>query len=769
MPRNQKYFAFLIIILTAGCSSVRHLPKGEKLYIGHTIKIENDTTKRAEAKALKSDLSGLLRPKPNSKFLGIRLKLWIYNVLGTPSKSTGFRSRLKNKFGEPPVLASSVDLQKNEEILQNRLENRGYFTAVVTGDTVSRRRKVTAKYVAKTGQQYLIASVHFPTDSTVLAQSIAKLAPQSILKVGDPYNLDVIKGERERIDQSLKEKGFYFFSPDFLIARVDSTEGTNQVDIYMSIKPTIPTRARDVYTIDDVYIYPNYSLTQTQIDTAKSNAIFYKGYHVIDRDSIFQPEVFRRVMLFNPGDIYNRHDHNLSLNRLVNLGSFKFVKNRFEVDRDKNDKLDVFYYLTPHPRKSIRAELFGTTKSNNNTGTQFNINWRNRNTFRQAEQLNISTYAATEIQVSGSQRGYNTYRFGGEGTLAVPRFLIPFFDVNTTNEFVPRSKVILGYEYLNKQKLYGINSFRGELGYDWKPNVLKQHELLPVSINYVQPSRIMPEYQDSIDHNRDLAPSLKKAIEPQFIVGSRYSFLYNNQTEVTRKNNFYFNGTADVAGNVLGLITGANAKKNDVKTLFNSEFSQYVRLDGDVRYYYKLGLNSKLANRVFIGFGLPYGNSTELPFIKQYFTGGSSSNRAFRSRSVGPGTFRPSDTSVRNFLPEQSGDIKLELNTEYRTKLSGIVNGAVFIDAGNIWLYNENPGKPGGKFESDFLKELAVGAGVGLRFDITFLIIRADLATPVRKPWLPAGDRFVLKDFNLGSSTWRKENLVFNLAVGYPF
>ncbi|HEY0897911.1 MAG TPA: BamA/TamA family outer membrane protein, partial [Sphingobacteriaceae bacterium] len=158
-----------------------------------------------------------------------------------------------------------------------------------------------------------------------------------------------------------------------------------------------------------------------------------------------------------------------------------------------------------------------------------------------------------------------------------------------------------------------------------------------------------------------------------------------------------------------------------------------------------------------------------LPFIKQYFTGGSSSNRAFRARSVGPGTFRPDDASVRNFLPEQSGDIKVEFNSEYRAKLSGPVHGAVFVDAGNIWLYNENPGKPGARFTGDFLKELAVGAGIGIRLDITFLILRGDLATPLRKPWLAPGDRWVFRDFNLGSPEWRRENLIFNLAIGYPF
>ena len=766
MPKRFTYF-LLLILLSAACSNTKYLPKGESLYIGHTVKIESDTTKKKESKALEEDLSGLVRPKPNSKFLGLRIKLWLYNIAGKPKKEKGLKHWIRTKFGEPPVLASSVDLLKNTEIMQNRLENRGYFHALVEGDTTEKNRRVTATYLATPGPQYLISTVNFPADSSELERAIAGAAPGTLLKPGDSYNLDVIQGERNRIDQLLKEQGFYFFRPDFLIAKVDSTVGRHKVDIFMEVKPTTPQNATRVYTIDDIYIYPNFSLNA---DTSKRNAVLFEGYNVIDEEHLFKPQVFNRTMFFKPGDVYNRREHNLALNRLVNLGTFKFVKNRFEEDNFLDSaRLDAYYYLTPYRKKSIRAELFGTTKSNNSTGTQLNLNWRNRNALGQAEQLSLTGYAASEVQVSGTQTGYNTYRFGGEATLSLPRFIIPFWDVNTAQEYVPRTIVNLGFEYLTRQKLYGVNSYRGSLGYDWKENINKQHELYPISINYVNSTRVTQEFTDSVRNNPQLAPSLLKAIEEQFIVGSTYSYLYNNQPQVGRKNHTYFNGTADVAGNVLGLVTGANNNPGDPKELFGAVFSQYVRLDGDYRYYYQTGRNTQWANRVFAGFGLPYGNSRELPFIKQYFTGGSSSNRAFRARSVGPGTFRPDDASVRNFLPEQSGDIKVEFNSEYRAKLSGPVHGAVFVDAGNIWLYNENPGKPGARFTGDFLKELAVGAGIGIRLDITFLILRGDLATPLRKPWLAPGDRWVFRDFNLGSPEWRRENLIFNLAIGYPF
>lgn len=770
MFKRYKYFVFICGLSLGACSNIKYLPKGEKLYIGAEVKIEGDSIKRGEEKALRAELQGLLRPKPNTTFLGLRPKLFAYNIAGTPKKPKGLRNWLKNKIGEPPVLASAVDLQRNQEILQNRLENKGYFQTVVTGDTTSRNRKVKAEYVAVPGPQYRINAVNFPKDSADLERAVAATEAKSLLRPGNSYNLDVIKGERERIDQNLKERGFYYFGSDYLLVKVDSTIGKHQVDLFVTVKPETPALARQIFNIGDIFVYPNFSLAQTQTDTLKSNAVFFDGFYVVDKDSTFKPSVFRRSMFFDTGELYNRKDHNLSLNRLTTIGSFKFVKNRFERDETTDTPtLDAFYYLTPLPRKSLRGEVLGTTKSNNLTGSELSVGWRNRNAFRGAEQLSIRAYSSFEVQVSGTQRGYNTYRLGSEATLSIPRFVIPFFDFNTSNEFVPRTKFTLGYELLNKRKLYTLNSFRGQAGYNWKESDTKEHEVNLVSINYVQPANVTQQFRDSIARNI----TLDKSIEKQFIIGSTYSFTYNNQTQVARQNNLYFNGNLDMAGNIWGLASGADYKSNDTVTLFKARFAQYVRLDGDVRYYYKLGRKSQLANRLIAGVGFPYGNSFELPFIKQFFVGGSNSIRAFRARSVGPGTYRPEQSSLDNFLPDQSGDVKLEMNSEYRTQLAGIVHGALFVDAGNIWLYRENPDplkqKQGAKFSKEFLSELAVGTGFGLRFDLNFLILRTDLAFPIRKPWLPKGERWVFNEISIADRNWRRENLVFNLAIGYPF
>ncbi|HYD92101.1 MAG TPA: BamA/TamA family outer membrane protein, partial [Flavobacterium sp.] len=246
------------------------------------------------------------------------------------------------------------------------------------------------------------------------------------------------------------------------------------------------------------------------------------------------------------------------------------------------------------------------------------------------------------------------------------------------------------------------------------------------------------------------------------------SYMYTNTMRKRRKHTFYYKGSLDLAGNIAGLVTGANVKQGDTTKVLGVAFSQFVKMEHDFRHYMRLGENSQLASRIIAGVGLPYGNSSELPFIRQFFIGGTNSIRAFRARSIGPGTFRP-DVDQYDFLPDQSGDIKLEMNTEYRAKLFSVVHGALFVDAGNIWLWNDNEAKPGAQFSGDFLNELAVGTGAGLRIDLSFLVLRLDLAWPLRKPWRPEGDRWVVDEIDFGSKYWRKENLVFNLAIGYPF
>jgi len=762
---KMRYLYFITVLFFLGsCSNTKYLPEGELLYIGPKVKVEGKVP-RKERKSLKSEYANLIRPRPNKKLLGLRYKLYFYNIAGEPKKDKGFRYWLRYKIGEPPVLFSQVDLEFNRKLVQNYSENLGYFNTVTAADSTRYGKKASADFTVKPGSRYKIKTIIFPTDTAEAAKlekEVARSLKRSVLKVGEGYDLQNIIKERERIDHRLKRKGYYFFNPDYLKVQVDSTVGVHQVDLLVKVKDETPEDARKTYRINNIYVYPHYSLRRKSYKTADTIQK-YHDFTIIDPKHTFNPRIFDRTLYFKKNDLYNVKNHDLSLNRLISLGVFKFVKNEFKVSDTIGNYLDAYYYLTPLQKKSIRVEVLGKTNSANYTGTELNINWSNRNTFRGAELLSVSAFGGLEVQVAGQNKGFDVYRIGGETSLVWPRFLTPF-KTAISSGFVPKTKATLGYEYQNRAKLYSLNSFKGSFGYVWKEDVRKEHQLNVTEITFVSPTNVTDLYKQKIEENH----ALEKVIEKQLIFGPNYTYTFTNTMRTKLKNTFFFKGTADVAGTIAGLATGANVKKGDTVKVFNVPFSQFAKVEADFRHYHNFTTTVQLASRIDIGAGFPYGNSYELPFIKQFFIGGTNSIRAFRARSIGPGTYNPA-VQTNDFLPDQSGDLKLEINTELRAKLVSVVNGALFIDAGNIWLMNENPEKPGSKFSGKFLNELAVGVGAGLRFDLSFLVLRTDFAFPIRKPYLPEGQRWVFDKIAFGSNAWLKENLVFNLAIGYPF
>ncbi|HET7899213.1 MAG TPA: hypothetical protein VFL47_16115, partial [Flavisolibacter sp.] len=425
------------------------------------------------------------------------------------------------------------------------------------------------------------------------------------------------------IDAYLKENGFYYFSPENLLIQVDSTVGNNQVDMRLVIKPETPAEAKEVYFINNIYIYPNYSLNRARTDTNKANAEFYKGYYIIDKRQKFKPKLFLNTMAFNTGQVYNRTDHNRSLQRLMDLGVFKFTKNRFERANVDSPKLNVYYYLTPMPEKAFRAEVGTETRSNNLNGTELSIGFKHRNTFRAAEQMDIRAYVGTDAQFSGAFQGTTTFRIGGEINFSIPRYVVPFFHFKPKSSYIPRTNIRLGYETLDRRTLYTINSVNGGLGYLWRETPALTHELYPIAVTYTRPRDITKKYKDEIVNN----PTLLHVTDTQFIIGSTYQYTLNQLVlGLNKRNTFYFNGLADAAGNLAGLLVSGSGLNG--KQLFGLPFSQYLKMELDGRWYRRLGLNNTWANRLVLGYGLPYGNSRQLPYIKQFFTGGNNSIRA---------------------------------------------------------------------------------------------------------------------------------------------
>lgn len=754
-----------IIILATGCSNTKYLAEGESLFVKAAVHFNNHEALKREEKALKQDMEDAVRPTPNKKLLGMRMKLAIYNRVDTPKKEKGLRNWLKYKVGEPPVLMSDLDINYNRKVLVSILENHGFFSPDVRVITMTAGKKTKLKFEVLTDEQYKINNVRFPDSGTnQLLGEIYSLHRESLLKTGEPYNFQLIRGERERINAHLKNKGYYFFIPDYLMVEVDTTAGNHRVDLYIQVKKDIPEKATWQYHINNIYINPAYRLNSDDKKQDVSDTLNYEGrYYILGKTKRYKPSIFKIPMQFVPGERYSREDQVASVSKLVNMGTFKFVKNEFKEIYTHEPRLDVFYELTPYAKKSLQFEVGAVTKNDSRAGSQINISWRNRNTFRGAELFTIKGSAGFETQYSGVVRRPNTYQFGIEPSLTFPRFLVPFIDLPSSSKYVPKTIITTGYDLMIRNTLFRLHTFRAGYGFSWKEDARKEHEFFPFNITYVNADTLNKDSISQINFSNLLFNGI--------IIGPRYTYTFNTRgTGEIHKHDFYFTGEIDLSGNILGWAQGTSLNEAP-KTLLGSVYAQYAKLTAELRHYnnYDIGKHAIWANRLLVGLGVPYGNSATLPNIKQYFSGGNSSLRGFRSRLVGPGTFNEQYNTGNTTFIETNGDIKLELNTELRAKIINFFHGAVFVDAGNIWTYRENTNFPGGKFSSSFMKEIAVSGGAGIRLDFNILVLRLDAGIPLRKPWLPEDSRWVFNDIRLGDPVWRRQNLIFNLAIGYPF
>lgn len=762
-----------IICVVYSCNTTKYLPEGEKLYTGAEVQLKMDSvTKPENVKAFEENLKSLTMPQPNKRAFGLPLKLIFWNIGGGYDSTDNLVRNWFKRRGQAPVLLSDVNREYNENLLRNRMENLGFFNASVSSDTIVKKKYAHVVYTGIPRNIYRINSVTYEIDSLDdIGRDIFRTRDQSLLKVGSNYNLNVIIQERERIDNDLKNKGYYYFNADNLLVEVDSTIGDHKVNLYVTVKPTTTPEAKNPQRIGNIFVYPDYTLTSQGYSTRRplnTMRLFDDKLYIIDPQNTIRKKVLANHIFFNPGQLYNRYDHNQTINHLVNLNMFKFVKNNFENNPDSTNVLDVYYYLTPMAKKSLRFEVLAKTASVYN-GSEANVTWTLRNAFKGAETFTVNVFGGYETQTGGNVNlNSSYYRYGAEFGLVWPRLLSPY-KWTPTRRYIPQTYLNFRYEFLNRRSAYVLNSSTLNFGYKWKESDRKTHDLTLAEIIFVQPRNVTDAYLAQID----TIPTLRHIIDKQFSFGPNYTFTATNTMDQHLKNTYFFKGGLNLSGNILGIIQGADYKDGNIKKIFGTPYSQFIKTELDGRHYLKLGEHSELASRIMLGLSYSYGNSNGLPYLKQFYAGGPYGLRAFRARSVGPGTSKPQYNSSSLFFADQTGDYKLELNTEYRARIVnfgvGILNWAAFIDAGNIWTQNPDPLKPGANLTKDFYKQLAVGGGLGLRFDFDFLIIRTDFATPFRIPYVETNKGWVFKDIDFGSAKWRSDNIVFNLAIGYPF
>ena len=758
---------FIVLLGTSSCGVGRFLPAGEKLYKGAKVKVEKNPEEKASAKQLRNELKKAVTPRRNKFLLGQPYKVWWWYVIGEPNPDKtekGLRSFLRKRLAEAPVLSSRVNAKITAENMQAYMENIGYFHSTVQGDTANSGYFTKAIYTAQVQPQYHIKSVTWVSDSSDLLRLLQKRQEKrGILKPGNSYRLSDISAERDQLDLYLKTKGYYYFNPDYLMAYADSTVGNRQVELYMNVKKTTPEQAKYPYRINKIIVFPDYSLASAQLYTSIVGAIKYDGLLIKDSSKKFKPSLFGKTITYRPGKLYSSRSQNATLNRLISLGTFKFVKNRFEAitDSAEQHRMNVYYYLTPTKMKSLQGELDVFTKENNSVGGQLSVNWKHRNLFRAAELLTVKAYTGAELSIADSLRNNNSFRLGGEVSIKFPRYAFPFLKIKESNFYPATTNIELGYELYRRQLFYTKNLFRLQYDFTWKKSRNNEFTLAPIALSYLNASNVTDTFYKQAAVN----PAILLNVYSEAILGSYFSYTYNNAFG-RRKNKWFFNASLDLSGNIAGLVTGAKSFRE--KTILNTPFAQYVKTDFDLHYTRGLGKKFEWANRLFVGVGLPYNNSALLPFSKQYIIGGSSSIRGFRVRNLGPGTYRPTAEDQR-FFQIIGGDYKFLFNTELRIPITSAISTAVFIDAGNIWTKDTLLFGPAGQLSKNWYKELAVATGIGLRYDANVLVIRVDLGIPLRKPYLPDGQRWVFKQIDFGSGAWRRENLILNIALGLPF
>ena len=755
----------MIIIVLNSCKTTTFVPDGEYLLTKNKVKIYS----KEKTKISTDDLEGYIRQKPNTKILMvIPLRLWIYNY-SHKGKLNKWKQKLMKIWAEPPVIYDDFLTAKTVKQMKTFLLNSGYFNAKIDTDLIKKDKKIKVVYNVHLNKPYIISSVDYKITDTALKKIILQDTSKSYIKTGKIFNTNLLENERKRIVTLFKENGYYGFSKNYIEYIADTTG--YKVKLTTIIKNRNPDKKHPFgtfphikYRIGQVTFFTDYETFKhtANVDTTEINGIKF----IRTKTEFISPKILYKGNYIKPGDYYNIDNVKATYNFLWKLNSFKLINIYFKPDSLQRDVVNCFVELTPFKKYTFSAEIEGTNTSGN-LGAQGNLQLTDRSLFGNAEIFTANIKGAIQRQTVFTTTTdndvieylpFNTIESGGNVKLSIPQFWLPLNSENFVKKYSPKTNIQSNFNY-QKRPDYENEILKGSFGYSWKFNKNTYSSVNILELNSVKVFNITPEFENKIK-----GTFLEYSFVNHIITASNYMLAFN--TPLTRRNAFSLYGKIESSGNILHFI---NTRKSNLSVqneegqylLFNLPYSQYVKFDMDLRYYHNITSNQQLAYRFYGGIGYPYGNMKVLPFEKRYYAGGANGLRAWEIRTLGPGNYK--DTSVA--FPNQSGDMKLLFSWEYRFHLFWHLNSAIFVDAGNIWEVTQQDRRPLVHFYlNNFYKQIAIGSGVGFRFDFTIFIFRIDFAMKVRDPSLPEGERWLpLKQkTSLG-------NFNFNIGIGYPF
>lgn len=748
------------------CSPSKFLKEGEVLYQGADLEF-SDPSLLVKKKEVETKVKDKITPKANSKFLGLfYTKQWLYSkVEPNPNKKKSLKHWMKNKLGAKPILMNDVDNTLMEKVVQKTLQDNGYFNTAVQSESIVKEKKGKYLYhIDHSGPSY-IQTFEKQKFGTQLDTLVRRFEKNFQVKEGQIYQLDKFTEDRTSLAEFIRRFGYYDFDAQDIFYVIDTALAGDSIRVQMRIQAPKDDTLHRKYFIRNVDIYAVEDLKSRDDSIPVKIIEKYKGITVHQDHNFIRPNILYRNTLIEPGQPFSVRNYNNTASRLINMDLFKYVN--IQYDKVANDSLDVNIFLNPAQHQNFEADVEASTSNRSFLGTSLAFSYVNKNMYRKADKLTIKVSFGTELQSFDGKARLNILNADLEIRQDMARLVGFKKDRKTYGEATPNTYVRAQFNFQKWLQYYTLYSIQLAYGYDWKKGQRISHTFEPISINRISILNRTDAFKALLDKN----PLLRTSFESMSIVGGNYTFAINTRKRADDKSYIYFNGYGEIAGNTMfGAFKLFNRNGDLPYTILNQAFSQYAKTDLELRHYWQISKDLQFVSRVNVGLGKGYGNSTTLPYIKQFFVGGPTTLRAFPFRSVGPGRYSSAANGGDINPIEQTGDIKLLMNAELRYTLYKFLRLGFFLDAGNVWLLKEDPNRPNSQFHfNEFYQQLALGTGLGLRLDFDFFVLRADLGIPLYKPYLQEGNRWINEYPENTFKSWRKEHLVWNIAIGYPF
>lgn len=751
----------LAVLLVGSCSSTSSVPEGDQLYIGLKPIEYKEYEKNDHFYSVQEEVEAALATAPNGAFFGssyhrtIPYKLWIWNNFSNSETKLG--KWIAKTFGSAPVLMSWVNPELRTSVAQSVLRNHGYLGGTVSYMVEQQKNPKKAKIAYTVNMNELstvdtLEYVNFPS----LSDSLIRLhADEARIKPGDPFDVSALDAERSRLSTLFRNNGFYYYQPSYASYLADTLAVPGKVHLRLQLADNIPAAANHKWYIGKMNVnIMKQSMEQLRDTfTYRRLTIAFNG-----RKPPIRARLLLRHLRLLPKQQFSYDAYMESADRLSNSGQYSSVQFAF-TPQDTTalcDTLDMTVSCVLNKPYEAYVETNYSNKINGRTGPEIVVGFKKKNAFRGGEVIDLNLHGAYEWQTNGQGSDYNSYEYGTDLSVSFPRMIVPFLKpyryYNT-----PTTTVRASTNVVNRPGYFKMHTASGDWTYKWQPTDRKKHEFSPLTIKYQHLTYATHKFDSIMYANPYLYATMQDIFIPKMI----YSFTYTSPKKY--RNPIYWNITASEAGNILSLGYMAAGKKwgDEGKEMFKNAYAQFFKIESDFTKTWATGLKSQLVGHINVGLVYSYGNMKATPYSEQFYVGGANSIRAFPVRSVGPGSYY-TDVARLSYL-DQTGDMKFLANLEYRFNLFGNLYGAAFLDAGNVWGLKDDGYRSGARFKlKNIAKEMALGTGVGVRYDLEFLILRLDWGVGLHMPYdTGKGGYYNIRRF--------KDSHSLHLAVGYPF